>query len=62
MVAGVLGLGSYFGFLGLGFSVDDGVWGLWCGAFWVVWVGALYIDIKDQPWEKMCFRDAIYNR
>ena len=31
---GVLGLGSYIGFLGLGFSVD-GVWGLWCGAFWV---------------------------
>ena len=29
---GVLGLGSYIGFLGLGFSVD-GVWGLWCGAF-----------------------------
>ena len=25
---GVLGLGSYIGFLGLGFSVD-GVWGLW---------------------------------
>ena len=24
----------WFGFLGLGFSVD-GVWGLWCGAFWV---------------------------
>ena len=29
--------GSYIGFLGLGFSVD-GVWGLWCGAFWVFWV------------------------
>ena len=25
-------LGSYIGFLGLGFSVH-GVWGLWCGAF-----------------------------
>ena len=36
---GVLGLGSYIGFLGLGFSVDV-VWGLWCGAFWVFWVGA----------------------
>ena len=31
---GVLGLGSYIGFFGSGFSVD-GVWGLWCGAFWV---------------------------
>ena len=30
---------------GLGFSVD-GVWGLLCGAFWVFWVGALYINIK----------------
>ena len=29
---GVLGLRSYIGFLGLGFSVD-GFWGLWCGAF-----------------------------
>ena len=43
---GVLGLGSYIGFLGLGFSVD-GVWGLWCGAFWFFWVGALYINIKE---------------
>ena len=43
---GVLGLGSYIGFLGLGFSVD-GVWGLWCGAFWVFWFGALYINIKE---------------
>ena len=43
---GVLGLGSYFGFLGLGLSVD-GVWGLWCGAIWVFWVGALYINIKE---------------
>ena len=48
---GVLGLGSYIGFLGLGFSVD-GVWGLWCGAFWDFWVGALYINIKELPWEK----------
>ena len=31
-------LGSYFGFLGLGLSVD-GVWGLWCGAFWVFGFG-----------------------
>ena len=36
---GVLRLGSYFGFLGLGLSVD-GVWGLWCGAFWVLRVWA----------------------
>ena len=43
---GVLGLGSYFGFLGLGLSVD-GVWGLWCGAFWVFLVWALYINIKE---------------
>ena len=43
---GVLGLGSYMGFLGLGFSVD-GVWGLWCGAIWVFWVGALYMNIKE---------------
>ena len=43
---GVLGLGSYFGFLGLGLSVD-GVLGLWCGAFWVFWVWALYINIKE---------------
>ena len=42
----VLGLVSYIGFLGLGFSVD-GVLGLWCGAFWVFWVGALYINIKE---------------
>ena len=33
-------------FLGLGFSVD-GVWGLWCVAFWVFRVGALYINIKE---------------
>mgnify|MGYP001796587808 CR=1 FL=1 len=31
-----LGLWSWIGFLGLGFSVD-GVLGLWCGAFWVLW-------------------------
>ena len=36
----VLGLGSYFGFLGLGFSVD-GVWG-----FLGFLVGVLYINIK----------------
>ena len=39
-------LGSYIGFLGMGFSVD-GVRGLWCGTFWVFWVGALYINIKE---------------
>ena len=32
--------------LGLDFPVD-GVCGLWCGAFWGLWVGALYINIKD---------------
>ena len=30
LIYGGLGLGSYFGVLGLGISVD-GVWGLWCG-------------------------------
>ena len=35
-----MGLVSYIGFLGLQFLVD-GAWGLWCGAFWVFWVGAL---------------------
>ena len=48
---GVFGLGSYIGFLGLGFSVD-GVWGLWCGVFWVFWVGALYINKKNNPGKK----------
>ena len=43
---GVLGLGSYIGFLGLGISVD-GVWGLWCEAIWVFRVGALYININE---------------
>ena len=43
---GVVGLGSYIGFFGLRFSVD-GVGGLWCGAFWVFWVGALCINIKE---------------
>ena len=33
---GVLGLWSWIGFVGLGFSFD-GVWGLWCKAFWVFW-------------------------
>ena len=33
---GALGLGSWIGFSGLGFSVD-GVWGLWCWAFMVLW-------------------------
>ena len=43
---GALGLGSYIGFFGLGFSFD-GFWGLWVGAFWVFWVGALYINMKE---------------
>ena len=42
----VSGLGFYIGFLGFGFSVD-GVLGLWCGSFWVFWVGALFINIKE---------------
>ena len=55
---GVLGVGSYIGFLGLGISVD-GVWGLWYRAFWLFWVGALYIKIKEQPWEKMVHQNPI---
>ena len=39
-------LGSYMGFLGMGVSVF-GVRGLWCGTFWVFWVGGLYVNIKD---------------
>ena len=39
-------LGSYNGFLGMGVSVD-GVRGLWCGTFWVFWVGDLYVNIKE---------------
>ena len=38
LIYGGLGLGSYIEFLGLGLSVD-GVWGLWCGAFWVFGFG-----------------------
>ena len=26
--------------------------GLWCWSFWVFWVGALFINIKEYPWEK----------
>ena len=38
---GILGLGPWIGFLGLGFSVD-GVWCLWCEAFlFFLGVGAL---------------------
>ena len=43
LIYGGLGIAVFYGFLGLGFSVD-GVWGLWCGVFWV---GALYINIKE---------------
>ena len=45
---GVLGfgVGVLYWFFVLGFSVD-GVWGLWCGAFWACWVGALYMNIKE---------------
>ena len=39
---GGLGLGV----LGLGFSAD-GVWGLWCGAFWDFWVWALKMNIEE---------------
>ena len=48
---GVLLFGSWIGLLGLRFSVD-GVWGLWCGAFWILGVGTLYINIDEKPWEK----------
>ena len=51
---GVLGLGSYFGFLGLGLSVD-GVWGLWCGAFWVfLGLGSLYKHKRITLGKKWC--------
>ena len=36
--------------LGSMFSVFV-VWGLWCGAFWVFGVGALYINIEEWPRE-----------
>ena len=49
-------LGSYFGLLGFRFSVDW-VWGLWCEAFQVFWVGALYINIKEQALKKWCKYD-----
>ena len=34
----VRGLGSWIGLLGLGL-LGDRNWGLWCGAFWVLWGG-----------------------
>ena len=49
LVYGDLGFGvkgPYIGFLGLGFSVDE-VFGLWCRAYWVFWVGTLFINIKE---------------
>ena len=48
---GFLGLGSWIVILQLGISVD-GVWGLWCRAFWVIGGWALYINIEEQKWEK----------
>ena len=49
---GVLGLGFWIRFLGVGIYVD-GVCGLWCGAFWVFFgVGALYINTEESIWEK----------
>ena len=45
------GVGVLDKVLRLGFSVD-GVWSLWCRAFWILWVGAFYINIKALPWEK----------
>mgnify|MGYP001794616235 CR=1 FL=1 len=51
-----------FGGWGFGVGVSDWVFGLgvfsWCGlglccgAFWVLWVWALYINIEEYPWEK----------
>ena len=51
MVVWGSGVGSFMGVLGWGFSVA-GVWGLWCEAFWIFRAGALYINIKEQTWEK----------
>ena len=53
MVVWGLGLGSWIGFLGLGLSVD-GVWGLGCGAFWVLWGwGSLYNHKRNTLGKKM---------
>ena len=38
---------SYFGSFMVVWGLGFWVWGLWCGAFWVFWVGALYINIKE---------------
>ena len=46
MVVWGFGVGVLYWDFGVGFSVDW-VWGLWCGSFWVFWVGALYINIKE---------------
>ena len=40
-----LEVGVLDGDFGIAFSVD-GVWDLWCGAFWVFWVVALYTNIE----------------
>ena len=50
IIYGGLGLGSWIGFLGLGFSVD-GVWYLWCGVIFVfLRVAALCINIEEKTW------------
>ena len=48
---------SGFGFGVLDLALGVGVFSLWSfgpvvWAFWVFWVGALYISIKDLPYEK----------
>mgnify|MGYP001801797036 FL=1 len=51
---GVLGFGSWIGFLGLGFSVD-GVLGLWCEAIRGFWGwGSLYKHIRINLGKKLC--------
>ena len=46
MVIWGFGVGILDWVFGVGISVD-GVWGLWCVAFWAFLVGALYINIKE---------------
>ena len=43
---GFWGWGLILGFWGWGFQLME-VWVLWCGPFWVISVGALYINIKE---------------
>ena len=51
---GVWGRGLGLGFWGWGFQLM-GVWGLGCGAFWVLWVwGSLYKHKRITLGKKWC--------